>query len=347
MKINLTTILLLALFSQLSAQSGHTSKVLKSAEVYFDFGKYDLRPQTDSSLAVIAAFCKELKDFQIRIAAHTDSVGTLQSNLTLSKHRAEAIQSFLVEKGVPAKNIAISFFGKTRPATENDSEEGRQLNRRASIEILQVVPEVGIEGFVKDEKTGNPLAALVVIQTKETRDSIRTDTSGYFKTAFPSGTVVRLDAFAECHFLKSEMVKARPGMQPVQLLLKPALVGESADIENLFFVGNQATLLEKSRPELPKLLRFMQLSPKMKIEIAGHVNFPNRPPVARESFEYKLSVERAKIVYDYLLNNGIQADRISYQGYGNFEMRYPYAVSESQQQQNRRVEIRILQDGCP
>ena len=90
----------------------------------------------------------------------------------------------------------------------------------------------------------------------------------------------------------------------------------------------------------------MQLSPKMKIEIAGHVNFPNRPPVVEESFEYKLSVARAKMVYEFLLKNGIEEDRISFKGYGNWEMRFPNAISEQQQAQNRRVEIRVLENGC-
>jgi len=156
-----------------------------------------------------------------------------------------------------------------------------------------------------------------------------------------------VDAFAECYFMKSKMLKVSPGAEPLTLPLRPVQTGEKMDIENLYYVGNKPVLLEKSRPELPKILRFMQLNPQMKIEIAGHVNYPNRPAVIEESFEYKLSVDRAKMVYEYLLENGIAADRISYKGYGNWEMRYPNATSEEQQALNRRVEIRILEGGCP
>lgn len=347
MKAQFITLIFLSVFTQLLAQSGETnSKVLKTAEVYFDFGMHDRRPETDSTLKILAGLCKGLENFEIKITAHTDSVGTLENNLALSQRRADAVRSFLIENGVPAGNFSISFFGETQPATENSTDEGRQRNRRATIEVLQKTPMVPLEGTVTDEKTGQPLFALVVIHTKETRDSIQTDASGYFKKNFPPGTVVGLDAFAECYFMKSEMVKAVPGLKPVSLLLKPALAGEKVDIENLYYVGGKAILLEKSKPELPKILRFMQLSPRMKIEVAGHVNFPNRPPVGKESFEYKLSVERAKLVYDYLLENGIAADRIRYQGYGNYEMRFPKAILESEQAQNRRVEIRVLEDGC-
>lgn len=347
MKAQFITLIFLSVFTHLLAQSGETnSKVLKTAEVYFDFGMHDRRPATDSTLRNIARLCKGLENFEIKITAHTDSVGTLENNLALSQRRADAVRSFLIENGVPAGNFTISFFGETQPASENATGEGRQRNRRATIEVLQKTPMVTLEGTVTDEKTGQPLSALVVIHTKETRDSIQTDASGYFKKTFPPGTVVGLDAFAECYFMKSEMVKAVPGLKPVSLPLKPALAGEKVDIENLYYVGGKAILLEKSKPELPKILRFMQLSPRMKIEVAGHVNFPNRPPVGKESFEYKLSVERAKLVYDYLLENGIAADRIRYQGYGNYEMRFPKAILESEQAQNRRVEIRVLEDGC-
>jgi outer membrane protein OmpA-like peptidoglycan-associated protein len=111
-------------------------------------------------------------------------------------------------------------------------------------------------------------------------------------------------------------------------------------------VGNQPVLLESSKPELPKILRFMQQNPGMKIEIAGHVNFPNSPPVSKDSWEFKLSEERSRTVYDYLSDNGIPKDRISWKGYGNFEMREPNAITEADQAKNRRVELRVLESGC-
>ena len=348
MKIQLTFFLFLfPIFTILHAQAAEEkSQVLQSAEVYFDFGKHDLRPEADSTLLKIARQVSGLENFEIKITAHTDSIGTLENNLALSKRRADAVKNFLAAQGIPAKKFTVSFFGEAQPADVNLTEEGRQHNRRATIEVLQSTPMVTIEGTVVDEKTGQSLIADVVIHTKDSRDSIRTKADGYFKKTFPPGTVVGLDAFAECYFLKSEMLKATPGIKPIKIQLKPALAGEKVDIENLYFVGNQPVLLAESKPELPKILRFMQLSPKMKIEIAGHVNFPNRPPVVEESDEYQLSIARAKMVYNYLLENGIPASRINFKGYGNWEMRFPHAISEEQQALNRRVEIRVMEGGC-
>lgn len=332
-----------------SGQSGETplQSVLQPMEVYFDFGKYELRPVADSALLDIARRFREDEQVTVRITAHTDSIGSLKNNENLSRQRADAVKSFLVGQGIPADAISVETFGETRPAAANATGEGRQLNRRATIEVLRATPLATLEGTVIDEKTGKPLIAYVVIRTSESRDSLRTDSTGYFKKTLPPGTVAGVDAFAECYFMKSKMLKVSPGAEPLTLPLRPVQTGEKMDIENLYYVGNQPVLLEKSRPELPKILRFMQLNPQMKIEIAGHVNYPNRPAVIEESFEYKLSVDRAKMVYEYLLENGIAADRISYKGYGNWEMRYPNATSEEQQALNRRVEIRILEGGCP
>ena len=80
----------------------------------------------------------------------------------------------------------------------------------------------------------------------------------------------------------------------------------------------------------------------MRIEIAGHINRPNQPPVPKESWDFKLSLRRALLVYDYLKENNIETTRMRYKGYGNSQMRYPNAVSEARQSLNRRVEIVIF-----
>jgi outer membrane protein OmpA-like peptidoglycan-associated protein len=334
------------LINLLLAQTVEKREVLLSEEVYFDFGKHELKPVADTALHKIADRVKGLELFEIKINAHTDSIGTLENNLALSKRRANAVKTWLEAHGISAEKVEVSFFGEIKPADVNATDEGRQRNRRATVEVIQTLPMITIEGIITDEKTGKPLVSDVIIRTKESRDSVQTDSSGYFKKRVLTGTVVGLDVFAPCYFQKSEMLKATLGLKPVNIPLKPALSGEKIDIENLYYVGNQAVLLESSKPELLKILRFMQLNPKMKIEVAGHVNFPNRPPVVKESFEYKLSVGRAKMVYDYLLENDIANERISYQGYGNWEMRFPKAISEEQQALNRRVEIRVLEGGC-
>jgi outer membrane protein OmpA-like peptidoglycan-associated protein len=159
---------------------------------------------------------------------------------------------------------------------------------------------------------------------------------------------VRVEAVAEGYFFESFMTKVfgspelykKYNKEP-NLSLPPAKAGEKAVLRDLFFVGNQAVLLPVSEPELPKILRFMQVNPEIRVEIAGHINHPGVSPDNLENWEWELSVNRAKLVYTYLLDHGVSADRMRFRGYGNSEMLFPKPTNETQMEKNRRVEIRV------
>ena len=91
------------------------------------------------------------------------------------------------------------------------------------------------------------------------------------------------------------------------------------------------------------IVRFMQLNDDYHIEVQGHINLPFKFPISVESTDYKLSVGRAKVVYDFLIENGISANRVAYKGFGNWEMIYPKAITEGEQAANRRVEIKVVE----
>ncbi len=350
-------LLLILFFSQLFSQTiPKETETVFSGEVYFDFGKHDLRPDADPTLAEIVHFISDKKNLHIKITAHTDSIGTLENNKALSERRSSSVKSALAEMGIPDSLLTINTYGETMPAATNNTDEGRQLNRRATIEIVKWKPIpippkpterlTLLEGNVKDAVKGHSLESMVIVRGKGFRDTIYTDTSGYFKKELPVGIVVGVDAYADCHFFGSEMTKTKAGPIYVELSLPPVQKGSSLDLNNLYFVGNQPVLLAKSKPELPKILRFMESNPGMKIEVAGHINLPNTRNVKKDTWYYKLSHDRAKVVYDYLISKGISKDRISYKGYGNWEMRFPKAVSQEEQALNRRVEMRVIEGGC-
>ena len=351
----LPLLFLLSSTTNMSAQSPLLdAETVYSSEVHFDFGKHDLRPDADPVLAEIANYISDKKNLLIKITAHTDSIGSLENNMSLSKRRSNSIKSVLSSMGIADSLLTISTFGETMPVATNRTEEGRQHNRRATIEIVKwkskptkPTPQITLlEGNVRDKNDGHGLESMVVIRGKEFRDTIYTDTSGYFKKELPIGAVIGIDAFADCHFFGSEMTKTQNEPLRMVIPLAPILTGDILDLNNLYFVGNQPVLLDKSKPELPKILRFLQTNPQMKIEVAGHINLPNTPDVATDTWHYKLSHDRAKVVYDYLIANGISVERISFKGYGNWEMRFPRAESEQQQALNRRVEMKVLEGGC-
>ncbi|MCR9287923.1 MAG: OmpA family protein [Bacteroidetes bacterium] len=334
-----------SLFSQ-NAEIFDQKESIYAAEVYFDFALYDIRIDADSTLKEVIAFCKNQDEYNIKITAHTDFVGTNERNMILSQNRSNAVKTYLVDNGIPENLIEAAVFGEDKPQATNETDKGRQLNRRATIDIFTTRKVVNLEARILDEDSGIPIEADIVVRTKDSRDTLRADANGLFKLPVPLGTVIGIDIYSKCYFLKTKMLKATPeNLAKLSFKMRKAEVGKAADIENLFFVGNQDVLLKKSEPELPKILKFMELNDCLNIEIAGHVNVPNAPPIREGSWEYNLSARRAKTVLKYLVKNGIPEDRISHNGYGNWEMRYPNAVSEYQQGENRRVEIRILEGG--
>ena len=335
-----TLVFFIALVSKNFAQ---TERLVHSSEVYFDFGKHDLRPEADSSLSGIAKIFLEKKNPYLLITAHTDSIGSLKNNLALSERRSQSVMDFLLEKGVPDSLMKADYFGESKPATSNHSDDGRQLNRRATIEVFEKIPTTTLKGKVNPPEPENFMLAEVIIRGKNFRDSLTTDSTGFFQTEVPTGAVIGVDIIAKGYFLESKMMKVKPGSMPLlEIMMRPAEVGAVADIENLYFVGNQDILLPKSEPTLPKLLRFMQVNKCLIIEIAGHVNHPNTPPLKIGTWEHDLSERRAKRVFNYLIENGISEERMSWKGYANWEMKFPNARSEKEQAANRRVEIRVV-----
>jgi len=346
LKKYLVLLLFLCSLQSLFGQIIDSSKLVLSDKVLFDFGQYELTSTADSTITNMVEQIKPLKKYTLNITAHTDAIGSTEANQLLSQNRANAVKDLLITKGIAAESINVQVFGEEKPTSNNNTDNGRQLNRRATIDVFKVLKLLPFKGQIKDHKTGATIPANIIIRTKNNRDSLQTDSTGNFETLLPLGEVAGIDVYAKNYFFETKMFKVTPDLKKdFSVALKKVAVGEKVDIKNLFFVGNKAVLLKRSLPELPKLLKFMELNDTLNIEIAGHINRPNYPRVDKLSWDYKLSVRRAKMVYEYLLANNISADRISYQGYGNFEMRYPKARSEKEQAQNRRVEIRVLERG--
>ncbi|MCS6930222.1 MAG: OmpA family protein [Saprospiraceae bacterium] len=329
-----------------------TLQVLRKAQVLFASGQWAIRPQDTAVLQEIVQQWRQAGSGAfICIQAHTDAVGTSRSNLLLSQRRAHSVAALLQAMGVSQNTIEAAYWGEESPIADNDSEESRQRNRRAEIAVLAPIPiaptppptpKVTLSGRVTDKKTGEPIQATVFIITTAQRDSLQTDENGNFSIQLPENTTATLEAFALGYFFYTKTIRVRADRPTVNLSLVPAVSGEKIALRNLLFYGNQAVLLPDSESELPKVLRFMQLNPSVRIEIAGHINNPYKRPDQLDAWEWNLSVNRAKVVYEYLLKNGISPERMRYKGYGNTEMLYPSPdATEEEQAQNRRVEIRI------
>ncbi|TAL62207.1 MAG: hypothetical protein EPN85_03145 [Bacteroidetes bacterium] len=108
--------------------------VLKN--IFFDFDKATLRAESASELERLTKLLTDAPTIEIEISGHTDNKGSDEYNRKLSQSRAQAVVDYLVKKGIEKSRFTAKGYGKTKPVATNDTDEGRQLNRRTEFEIL-------------------------------------------------------------------------------------------------------------------------------------------------------------------------------------------------------------------
>lgn len=99
----------------------------------FDTGGARLSPASADALDRLAALLREDETLDVAIVGHSDTVGGYESNLTLSRRRAEAVMAALAERGVPAGRMEARGIAYLAPIASNATEEGRRLNRRVEL----------------------------------------------------------------------------------------------------------------------------------------------------------------------------------------------------------------------
>jgi outer membrane protein OmpA-like peptidoglycan-associated protein len=107
--------------------------VVNMADVLFDTGKYDLRPEAREKLAKLSGIILAHPGLHLAVEGYTDSTGSDELNMKLSDQRANAVRDYLVSQGLAADTVTAQGFGKTMPVADNSTAAGRQKNRRVEI----------------------------------------------------------------------------------------------------------------------------------------------------------------------------------------------------------------------
>jgi OOP family OmpA-OmpF porin len=113
-------------------------KIQINEKVQFEYNSSKILEESHSLLDEVASVIKE-NDFikKIQVEGHASSDGADDYNMRLSDARAKAVREYLVGAGVPADKLVAKGFGETKPIVSNDTEEGRQQNRRVEFNILE------------------------------------------------------------------------------------------------------------------------------------------------------------------------------------------------------------------
>jgi outer membrane protein OmpA-like peptidoglycan-associated protein len=101
--------------------------------IFFDFDKYSLRPESYLELDRWVDFLTKNSDIKAEIHGHTCWLGSDKYNQKLSENRATAVVNYLTDKGVAKSRLGMKGFGESKPAASNDTQSGREMNRRVEV----------------------------------------------------------------------------------------------------------------------------------------------------------------------------------------------------------------------
>tara|TARA_B100000508_G_C11465858_1_gene282517 strand:+ start:64403 stop:65515 length:1113 start_codon:yes stop_codon:yes gene_type:complete len=292
----------------------------------------DLPESTEIALfsAVVDSSCNAIQTGQ----AHLESVVKLeQKNVaTLASKVEKGFRYFVYlnskKEGTPAFSITTSFLDERSQKEVDELMKVKDLRSDRSA--------AGFSVHILDQETLLPVETSIVVK----------NTKSY--NALYSANVIR---FPDSEYLSFDMEINAPGYffkdisvnrrniksDTLAVQLKPIRTDDQIELEGLQFESESDVLLESAKNKIRRLRDFLALNKTVNIEVIGHVH-----KEGRNSWKAKrLSKKRAKKVKSFLVDSGINEDRISIVGMGNEQMKYPEPENDKQIQANRRVEIKI------
>lgn len=201
---------------------------------------------------------------------------------------------------------------------------------------------------VLDKETRQPVKSnLKIYLSNKTGSQLQSfaDSVSFFMTILPVSATYVVKTDARTYFDNAVSFKTCACGKKITLTIELSRikVGQNVVFDNILFYGNEARILPESKPALEVIATTMKRNPSLHIEVQGHVNCPTTWSDCdhMEEHNMQLSINRAKAVYDYLNDNGIDTQRMTFKGYGATKMIYPDARSEDKMKKNRRVEILV------
>lgn len=230
------------------------------------------------------------------------------------------------------EHLEVNFLFEPMTGEMQETAEGGKL-----MDLRTDKKESGLNILVRDYETGKPVIANITVS------GIKDITAAYqgsdFRFSIEKSGKVQLKIDAEGYFFvdREEPVSANTETEIV-VWIEPLGEGKSMQIDEIEFFPGSSEFLQSAEPKLRRLRDFLALNAGIKVEIQGHVHSNGE-----NTFEaQKLSEARAKRVYHYLVENGIDKNRLTTVGYGNTKPIFPNAKFASEEQSNRRVEIKVL-----
>jgi outer membrane protein OmpA-like peptidoglycan-associated protein len=317
MKIKIILLLLLVL-KALPSLASKTDTI----KLYYPIDKYELSTENKTKLDGLKPLLADSS--KVEILGYADYLGKSKHNMILSQNRAETVKQYLL--GINNK-LVVTVSGKGAVQSEADtSPDGEPPSRRVDViyEIKRppVVVKKTVPQVIKVTPPQVPKPTVPVPPSRK-RDTV---------PARPK-IVVIVDS-PSVHISFNERVNK----------LKDAKVGSSISFEELTFQPGRHFLNQEAVRYVNTILKYMQKHPNITFEILGHIccEVDGRDGQDYDTGGYVLSVNRAKFIYDYFIEKGIEAKRMSYKGLASTRQKVFPERSEHDRYLNRRVEFLIM-----
>jgi len=112
-------------------------RTVRLNNIFFDTGKAELRSESGPELDRLVTTLNESPKIVIEVRGHTDNTGSNEINAKLSQDRADAVREYFISKGIEPDRVGSKGFGESKPVATNDTDEGRQQNRRVEFMIVK------------------------------------------------------------------------------------------------------------------------------------------------------------------------------------------------------------------
>ncbi|HWZ23318.1 MAG TPA: OmpA family protein, partial [Cytophagaceae bacterium] len=284
--------------------------VLVFNNIFFDFDKAFLRNDSEADLKKILDFLIQYPDFKVEISGHTDNKGSDRYNQKLSEKRGAAVVNYMIKNGISKERLVAKGYGKIKPLAPNETDEGRQFNRRTELKILDT-------SFAPIHKLNN-----VAIDYRNEYGTL--DRSGGTKKTFRKKRKGKNDPVKHITDY-DQMIATKP--QP-GTTLSP----------KVHFVQNMTgSLTNYSTIRVTEVIALMKKFPDVKIKVMAYGDY-----AGSVSYNKAISKQRAETVYKLILAGGIAKERLQMESYKENTNRHN-ETPEAVDMKNRRVEFVVVE----
>ena len=289
--------------------------------IYFDFDKWNIRPEAAKELDKVIAVMKEHPSMIIEGGSHTDSRATEAYNQTLSQKRAQSTMDYIVAGGIDANRISAKGYGEMQLVNNcssfvNCSREEHQLNRRTEFVIVndndRIVSTAANLENVKVDENANLTYVDVTSITQNNDEPTQT------KEEIAVNEIVTESNVTDSSSSSNNFIKIPP----------------------IYFDFDKWSLSNSELQQLDKVAQIMKDNPAIIVEAGAHTDSKNI-----EAYNQILSDKRARTVVNYIISKGIDPSRITGMGYGETRLvnhcKSFVKCNAEEQQENRRIEFMI------